>query len=138
MAKGRWASTSSIAAVQLDGERAVGIDIEYRSDRVKRIRSRFLAPEEEQNIDTAHEEEHLLVYWCAKEALYKLAGQEEVDFREQLHISPFPYRLGGLGKPERAEANSHACLPRRAGICLSLVYLKTKYTARIRKMNATK
>ena len=87
--------TKGYAAVQLDGERAAGIDIEYRSDRVKRIRSRFLAPEEEQNIDTAHEEEHLLVYWCAKEALYKLAGQEEVDFREQLHISPFPYRPEG-------------------------------------------
>ena len=87
--------TKGYAAVQLDGERAAGIDIEYRSDRVKRIRSRFLAPEEEQNIDTAHEEEHLLVYWCAKEALYKLAGQEAVDFREHLHISPFPYRPEG-------------------------------------------
>ena len=80
-----------------------GIDIEYRSDRVKRIRSRFLAPEEEQNIDTAHEEEHLLVYWCAKEALYKLAGRKRwifannSIFRLSHTVRKAAWRLGKAG-----------------------------------------
>lgn len=87
--------TKGYAAILLNPDGAAGIDIEYRSDRVVRIRSRFLTQQEEQNVEKEHEAGHLLVYWCAKEALFKLIGQEEVDFREQLHIAPFPYRLAG-------------------------------------------
>lgn len=68
-----------------------GIDIEYRSDRVLRIRSRFMTQEEERGIDPAHEVEHLLIHWCAKETLFKLIDQEEVDFLTHLHVHPFSY-----------------------------------------------
>lgn len=72
-----------------------GIDIEYRADRVLRIRSRFMTPEEERSIDLAHEVEHLLLHWCAKETLFKLIDQEEVDFLTHLHVHPFPYSEQG-------------------------------------------
>ena len=68
-----------------------GIDIEYRADRVLRIRSRFMTPEEEQGNDPAHEVEHLLLHWCTKETLFKRIGQEEVDFLAHLRVHPFPY-----------------------------------------------
>ena len=73
-----------------------GIDIEYRSDRVLRIRSRFMTQEEERGIDPAHEVEHLLIHWCAKETLFKLIDQEEVDFLTHLHVHPFPYADHGF------------------------------------------
>jgi hypothetical protein len=30
--------------------------------------------------------EHLCVHWCAKEALYKLYGERELDFREHILV----------------------------------------------------
>lgn len=82
-------------AAAILGDSPTGIDIEYRSDRVLRIRSRFMTPEEERGIDSAHEVEHLLLHWCAKETLFKIIGQEEVDFLTHLHVHPFPYAEQG-------------------------------------------
>lgn len=87
--------TKGYAAVLLQDGPAAGIDIEYRSGRVSRIRSRFMNPEEEAGIDKEHETEHLLLHWCAKETLFKMIGQEEVDFLRHLHVCPFPYAEEG-------------------------------------------
>lgn len=86
--------TDGFAAVQLQ-EQAVGVDIEYRSNRVIKIRSRFMSPEEYASIDADHEAEHLLIYWCAKEALFKLIRQQDVDFIKHLHVEPFAYSSSG-------------------------------------------
>ena len=90
--------TKGYAAVLLQREPAVGIDIEYRAPRVLRIRSRFVSPAEEAGIDPAQEVEYLLVHWCAKEALFKMIGQQEVDFIEHLHVQPFSLQSAGIIK----------------------------------------
>lgn len=87
--------TKGYAAVIIQEYPAAGVDIEYRSDRVRKIRSRFMTPDEETAIDPDHETEHLLIYWCAKETLFKMIGQEEVDFCRHLHVEPFPYAESG-------------------------------------------
>lgn len=87
--------TKGYAAVLLQECPPVGIDIEYRSGRVLKIRSRFMNPDEEDAIDRAHETEHLLLHWCAKETLFKMIGAEEVDFLRHLHVRPFPYAETG-------------------------------------------
>lgn len=87
--------TKGYAAVLVQEHPAAGIDIEYRSDRVKKIRSRFMTQEEEEGLDKEYETEHLLIHWCAKEVLFKMIGQEEVDFRHHLHVCPFPYAEEG-------------------------------------------
>lgn len=51
--------------------------------------------EEEEAIDLNHEIEHLLIYWCAKETLFKMIGQEDVDFCRHLHVKPFLYAESG-------------------------------------------
>ncbi len=85
--------TKDFVAIMLSSDitQAAGIDIEYRSGRVRKVRSRFLNAEEEQFIDPTHETEHLLVCWCAKETLYKIINRQEVDFCRHLHIRPFSY-----------------------------------------------
>lgn len=83
--------TKGYAAVLLQDRPAAGVDIEYRSGRVLKIRRRFMNPEEEEAIDMEHETEHLLLHWCAKETLYKMIGREEVDFLRHLHVRAFPY-----------------------------------------------
>lgn len=97
--------TRDYVAVILD-KRPTGIDIEYRSDRILKIRSRFMSPEEEAAIDPAHEVEHLLIHWCAKETLFKIIGQEGVDFQGHLHVNPFPCLSSGTftGRETRTEA----------------------------------
>lgn len=87
--------TRGYAALLLQETPAAGIDIEYRSDRVLNIRSRFLSPAENAAIDPLYEVEHLLVHWCAKEALYKMIRREGVDFISHLHIRPFAYAPAG-------------------------------------------
>ena len=87
--------TKGYAAVLLQDRPAAGIDIEYRSARVLKIRRRFMNPEEEAAIDKGHETEHLLLHWCAKETLFKMVGQEGVDFLRHLHVRPFPYAEEG-------------------------------------------
>ena len=86
---------SVLTAVGLLPIAAAGIDIEYRSDRVLKIRSRFMNPEEEASLDREHEAEHLLLHWCAKETLFKMIGREEVDFLKHLHVRAFPYAEEG-------------------------------------------
>jgi 4'-phosphopantetheinyl transferase EntD len=69
--------TKGYAAVLLSKNHEVGIDIEYVSDRVKRIADRFLRPDEqaENTID-------LLLHWCAKEAIYKLYSELDLTFQQ--------------------------------------------------------
>lgn len=87
--------TRGYAALLLQETPAAGIDIEYRSDRVLKIRRRFLSPAENAAIDPLHEAEHLLVHWCAKETLFKMIRREGVDFISHLHVRPFEYALSG-------------------------------------------
>jgi len=69
--------TKGYAAVLLSKNHEVGIDIEYVSERVKRIADRFLRPDEqaENTID-------LLLHWCAKEAIYKLYSELDLTFQQ--------------------------------------------------------
>lgn len=87
--------TNGYAAVLLQKHGPAGIDIEYQSGRVLKIRSRFMSSEEDGSVCSEHEVEYLLIHWCAKEALYKMIRQRDVDFIEHLHITPFKYATSG-------------------------------------------
>lgn len=87
--------TNGYAAVLLQEHGPAGIDIEYQSSRVLKIRSRFMSPDEDASVCSEHEVEYLLIHWCAKEALYKMIRQRDVDFIEHLHITPFNYATSG-------------------------------------------
>jgi phosphopantetheinyl transferase len=67
----------------------VGIDIETISPRVLRIKERFLDINEQRWIDAEHAIVQTLLCWSAKESLFKVIGQENVNFANQLHLSPF-------------------------------------------------
>lgn len=71
----------------------IGIDIEYYSERVRKVVSRFVRPDEmperERNEDSPSCLYKLLLHWSAKETIYKIMDCEEVDFLEHLRIRPF-------------------------------------------------
>ncbi|RRA97634.1 4'-phosphopantetheinyl transferase family protein [Larkinella rosea] len=86
--------TSGWAAAVVHHSKAVGIDIEPFRDQFVRVVPRVLSDEE---ISHANGDLHrLAVYWCAKEALYKLYGKRQLTFREHLHVEPFADGAGLL------------------------------------------
>ena len=81
--------TKGFAAAALHSEMKIGIDIEHISPRIQKIRSRFMSEEEEANLDKEHEEIHLLLHWSAKESMFKVLDEQDLDFKTCLHINPF-------------------------------------------------
>ena len=97
--------TRGYAAVIVD-EHPTGIDIEYHSDRVLKIRSRFLCPEEESRIDPHREVEHLLIHWCAKETLYKLYSADHLALSEMRLLSIYGDDGNGVITAENLRRNT--------------------------------
>ena len=69
--------TNGYACVLLSTQKVVAIDIEYRGDRIERIRSKFLRSDEP---FTSIEE--LLLVWSAKETLYKYFSEDDLMYNE--------------------------------------------------------
>ena len=86
--------TKDYVAVFLDEEKHVGIDIEKISEKVKRIKSRFISDRE--HIDAANELVHLLLHWSAKEAMFKVLNEEGVNLKEHLQIGVFSPQKSGF------------------------------------------
>jgi len=86
--------TKGYAALILNKENEVAVDIERITPRVENIRARFVNEEEENVLSETNKLIHLLLYWSAKESLYKRLCVENVDFKTQLHISPFEPIIG--------------------------------------------
>jgi 4'-phosphopantetheinyl transferase len=86
--------TKNYAAVVLSETQDIGIDIEYISDRVKRIQSKFIG--ETEYIDPENEIIHLLLHWSAKESIYKVLDREGIDLKKDLIIDKFTPDTNGL------------------------------------------
>jgi 4'-phosphopantetheinyl transferase len=83
-------------AVQIHPEKSVGIDLEQPRPKLFSVMRRVLTDSEW--LDGANNLRKLCVYWCAKEALYKIYGKRSLVFTEQILIKPFA--LGESGKVE--------------------------------------
>jgi 4'-phosphopantetheinyl transferase len=85
-------------AILCNTESAAGIDVELIRDKVLKIKDKFLSVAE---LEAAGDNvEKLILYWAAKEALYKLYGMKEVEFAKHLYIHPFELSFPGLLKGE--------------------------------------
>lgn len=101
--------TRGYVALALNPNKEIGIDIEYFSDRVLKIESRFVRKDEFPNSRVDVNLEmcadmcadmcaysitniricRLLLIWSGKETLFKVLNSSEVDFLEHLRIFPF-------------------------------------------------
>ena len=75
--------TKGYAALILSKKSEVAVDIEYMSDRVERIASKFLRKDER-----ADSLDDKLVHCCAKETVFKLFSEENLLF-EDMRVKPF-------------------------------------------------
>jgi len=82
-------------AIIVNENESTGIDIELIRDKVRKIKHKFLTNEE--LLDANDDPEKLLIYWAAKETLYKIYGLKEVDFIKHLFVKPFTkHNLGTI------------------------------------------
>lgn len=90
--------TKGYVAVIVHPEKEVGIDIEYHSERVKKVVSRFVGEKEMSvineklnSVPCEIEKDKLmlnlyLLLWSAKETMFKMIDASEVDFIRHLHV----------------------------------------------------
>ena len=86
---------NQMAAVIIYEGKKVGIDIEKISERILKIKNKFLSAEELKFISSTNELEQLHVCWGAKESLFKLYGKGSLPFIEGIKINAFEYSKTG-------------------------------------------
>lgn len=115
--------TGGWAAAVLHRSRPVGIDIEPIREQFRRVVPRVLS--ESEIAHAAGNPNRLAVYWCAKEALYKLYGKRQLTFREHLHIEPFAdgasHLVGHVRLPNHKEQLIIQCFQAGPGL-LAVAY----------------
>lgn len=85
---------NNLVAIILHKQCVVGIDIEVISDRVTKISDRFIS--EKEFVDVTQPIIHQLLHWSAKEVMFKIINENEINFKEHLFITPFSPQKKGV------------------------------------------
>jgi phosphopantetheinyl transferase len=108
---------SGYAAVAVNAEKEIAIDIEMISSRVLRIKNRFLSTKEIGAIAADAEIVHLLLHWSAKETVFKILDAGNINYQTGIHIRPFRPAVGKWDSLEacdmRREKGKHTVFPVR-------------------------
>jgi phosphopantetheinyl transferase len=99
------------AAIFISKNTEVGIDMEKIDPRIGRVKHKFLNTSEFSFAGTVSEIHAQTLIWSAKETLYKLYGFKELDFKANLHISPFTAKQNGIILGSIQKENYHKELP---------------------------
>jgi 4'-phosphopantetheinyl transferase EntD len=73
--------------VYIHQDSEVGIDLECIARNYNAVEKRYLSDTELKQ--TGRDPVLQCLYWCAKEAIFKLVAYEGLEFREHIHILPF-------------------------------------------------
>ncbi len=74
--------TRGFAVIIVSHSKQVSVDIEYFSNRIEGIRSKFMRDDE-----NASSQVKLLMHWCAKETMYKLFPEDNLTFNKMQLLS---------------------------------------------------
>jgi 4'-phosphopantetheinyl transferase len=78
-----------LTSIMVSQRHRIGLDLEHVSNKISDLAGKFLTPPEENAIDGRCRKYHVYLYWCAKEALYKICDKQNINFREDIIIDPF-------------------------------------------------
>lgn len=95
-------------AAQIHPTQSVGIDLEQPRPKLLHVMRRVLTENEWK--DGANNLQKLCVYWCAKEALYKIYGKRSLIFNEHILVKPFFLGQAGTLEGIIREENSDRIL----------------------------
>ena len=90
-------SHSAELVTVLISDRKIGIDVENTKRNIDRVARRFLHPKELEHILTLKDSQQAkILYWSAKEAIFKCSDSTGILFNEQIYIFPFNIKKKGL------------------------------------------
>ena len=78
--------SNEIVAIGISNEIDFGIDIQHKTNKIFKIKNKFLSKNESKFLDKTDDIEHLIKLWSAKESIYKAIGKEGVSFSNDLEI----------------------------------------------------
>ena len=78
--------SNEIVAIGISNEIDFGIDVQFKTDKVFKIQSKFLSQMESKFFEKKNDLESLIKVWTAKESIYKALGKEGVSFSKDLEI----------------------------------------------------
>ena len=83
---GKWhfsiSHTKNYVAV-IVGKSVMGVDIEFKNDRIFRVTEKFMHQDELKTLSECTEKQKFaLLCWCAKETVFKMIDESGVDFAE--------------------------------------------------------
>jgi 4'-phosphopantetheinyl transferase EntD len=85
-----------LTSIFLSKTKRVGIDLEKMSHKISSIGHKFINSQEIITEDPELKRYHLYIHWCAKEALYKICDKQDINFKENLTITPFKPKDKGI------------------------------------------
>lgn len=81
--------SKSMCCAILNKSGKVGIDIELSSEKIIRVKDKFLS--ETELAEAGDNLDVLSAYWCVKEAVYKMFSELKLNFKESIRIKPFNF-----------------------------------------------
>ena len=78
--------SNEIVAIGISNEIDFGIDVQFKTDKVFKIQSKFLSQMESKFFEKKNDLESLIKVWSAKESIYKALGKKGVSFSKDLEI----------------------------------------------------
>ncbi len=113
-----------MVAISINEKSNTGIDIQLISNKIIRIKHKFLSKTELANVATNTEE--LTLYWSSKEALFKVYGKKDAYLKENMQISDLQFNgkvgsASGLISTEHIKSRHHIKLERFENYVLAYV-----------------
>ena len=88
--------SKNLVAVLISKIYQTGIDTETTDRNIDMVTKRFLSPEEAKHIqESSYPQIEKIVYWCAKESIFKCTQNQGIHFNTQIAIEPFQYQKEG-------------------------------------------
>lgn len=80
-------------------ERNIGIDVEQTTRSIDKVAKRFIHPKEQEFIETLENQQLAkILFWSAKEAIFKCSRSQGILFNKQIYIKPFLLKTEGYFK----------------------------------------
>lgn len=76
-------------AISIDQKYETGIDLQFVTDKIVRIKSKFLNSLEQSR--TSQNPTELTCYWSVKEALFKIYGKKDAFLKENFEVQEFKF-----------------------------------------------
>ncbi len=78
--------SNEMVAIGISNETYFGIDIQHKTDKIFKIKSKFLSKNEGKFLGKTDNMEFLIKVWSAKESIFKALGKEGVSFLNDIEI----------------------------------------------------